>query len=258
MSPPMLITEQRASVLYLTINRPEKRNALCMELLDRLGEALDAARLDSTLRCVVIGASGDRCFAAGGDLKELDAIRSETDTRAMSRRGRAALDRVRACPVPVVAALNGPALGGGAELAMACDLRVADANAELGFLQAQLAVTTAWGGGIDLLAAIGPARALEILAAARRIGMHEAHELGLVQRIAAPDQTLAGCLEDFLEPFRERPPQVLRGLKAVTSAGRLALHRLLAEHEETAFTPAWLHADHWSAVAASLSNRRPA
>ncbi len=257
MSLPMLIAEQRESVLYLTINRPDKRNALCLELLDRLGEALDPVRFDGTLRCVVIGASGDRCFAAGGDLNELDAIRSEPDTRAMSRRGRLALDRVRECPVPVIAALNGPALGGGAELAMACDLRVAAANAELGFLQAQLAVTTAWGGGIDLVAAVGPPRALEILTAARRIGANEARELGLVQRIAAPDETLTGCLEGFLEPFRARPPQVLRGLKAVTNAGRLALHRMLAEHEEAAFTPAWLHPDHWSAVAASLARRRP-
>ncbi len=169
MAADILLTERSGDTLRLTINRPDKRNALSLELLDRIGSAFVQHAADTTLKCAVLTASGDRCFAAGGDLRELEAVRSEADTLAMSRRARAALEQVRQFPVPVIAALNGHALGGGAELAMACDLRIATAKTELGFLQAQLNVTTAWGGGIDLLATLGSARALQILLEARRI-----------------------------------------------------------------------------------------
>ena len=120
-----LLVEVRHDVLTLTINQPEKRNALSMDLLDALGSALASYAENEAIKVAVITASGDRCFAAGGDLKELDAIRSTDQAEAMSKRGRRALDQIRNFPLPVIAALNGLALGGGAELAMACDLRVA-------------------------------------------------------------------------------------------------------------------------------------
>ena len=126
-----LLTEVKDDVLRLTINRPEKRNALSLSLLDELGAALHSHR-ETPVKCALLTGAGDRCFAAGGDLKELDAIRSAADTRVMSERGHAALDEIRYFPVPVIGALNGLALGGGAELAMACDMRIATAHAELG------------------------------------------------------------------------------------------------------------------------------
>ena len=168
----ILLVEHRGDRLQVTINRPDRRNALSLELLDRLGETFTRYAADTTLKCAVLTAAGDRCFAAGGDLRELAVVRSEADTLAMSRRARAALAAVRCFPVPVLAALNGHALGGGAELALACDLRVATPQTELGFLQAQLNVTTAWGGGIDLLALLGPARGLALLLEARRLLVH--------------------------------------------------------------------------------------
>ncbi|MEZ5563598.1 MAG: enoyl-CoA hydratase/isomerase family protein [Gammaproteobacteria bacterium] len=251
----MLLCERDGDVLRVTINRPDKRNALSLELLDRIGSSFAQHASDATLKCAVLTASGDRCFAAGGDLRELEAVRSEADTRAMSRRARAVLEQLRRFPVPVIAALNGHALGGGAELAMACDLRIATAKTELGFLQAQLNVTTAWGGGIDLLAALGSARALQILLEARRIPATEALQLGLIQRVCAGNETLADCTENFLAPLLQRPVQVLRGYKTLALGARLALHERLGNSEEQAFTVSWIHADHWAAAERALAPR---
>jgi len=252
-----LLIEQRGARLQVTINRPEQRNALSLELLDRLGEVFISAAPDTTLKCAVLTATGDRCFAAGGDLKELDAVRSETATLAMSRRARAALDAVRRFPVPVIAALNGHALGGGAELALACDLRVATPQAELGLLQAQLNVTTAWGGGIDLLALLGPARGLALLIEARRIPATEALQLGLLHRVCGPHESLAACIDSALAPLLERPVQVLRAYKALASEARRALHERLTAVEERGFTASWTHADHWAAAELALAPRLP-
>lgn len=255
MTEDILLIERRGDTLRLTINRPDKRNALSLELLDRIGSSFAQHAADATLKCAVLTASGDRCFAAGGDLRELEAVRSEADTLTMSRRARAALEQVRQFPVPVIAALNGHALGGGAELAMACDLRIASARAELGFLQAQLNVTTAWGGGIDLLAALGSARALQILLEARRIPAAEALQLGLLQRVCSSDETLADCTAAFIAPFLERPVQVLRSYKTLALGTRRALHERLGSSEEQGFTASWIHPDHWSAAEQALAPR---
>lgn len=252
-----LIVGQDGDCLRLTINRPDQRNALSLALLDELADVLARQAGRADLKCVVLTGAGDRCFAAGGDLKELDAIRNPADTQAMSRRVRAALDALRRFPVPVVAALNGLALGGGAELAMACDLRIAAPRAELGFLQTQLNVTTAWGGGIDLLSLVGPARSLALLVEARRIPAAEALALGLVDRVCADGETLAACVDRFLAPFLKRPVQVLRACKALTLGARLAWHERLAGTEEAGFVECWTHADHWSAAANALTPRSP-
>jgi enoyl-CoA hydratase len=246
-----LLTERRGPILRLTISRPEKRNALSLALLDEIGATLAQSAGDAGIRCAVITGAGDKCFAAGGDLQELDAIRSAEDTRAMSRRGRAALDRVRAFPVPVIAALNGLALGGGAELALACDLRVSAPHAEIGFLQAQLNVTTAWGGGIDLALTVGDRRALRILATSARLEAARALDLGLVDWVCAPGQPLETCTAAFLEPYIARSRDVLAGFKATVAAYRRRVHAELAPVEEEHFVRTWTHADHWAAVAAA-------
>lgn len=245
-----LIVERRGAVLHLVINRPQRRNALALALLDAIGATLAEHAADTGILCAVITGSGEKCFAAGGDLQELDAVRSAADTRAMSRRGRAALDQVRAFPVPVIAALNGLALGGGAELALACDLRIAAPNAEIGFLQAQLGVTTAWGGGIDLALTVGDRSALRILATAARIAPARALDIGLVDWVCAPGQPLADCVATFLEPYLCRSRAVLEGCKAPVAAARKRAHAELAAVEEEHFIASWTSEAHWAAVAA--------
>ncbi|MBW7931294.1 MAG: enoyl-CoA hydratase/isomerase family protein [Gammaproteobacteria bacterium] len=245
-----LIVERRGAVLHLVINRPQRRNALALALLDAIGTTLAGHATDTGILCAVITGSGEKCFAAGGDLQELDAVRSAADTRTMSRRGRAALDQLRAFPVPVIAALNGLALGGGAELALACDLRIAAPNAEIGFLQAQLGVTTAWGGGIDLALTVGDRSALRILATAARIAPARALDIGLVDWVCAPGQPLEDCVETFLEPYLCRSRAVLEGCKAPVATARKRAHAELAAIEEEHFIASWTSDAHWAAVAA--------
>lgn len=248
MSTDHLLVEDSEGILRLTINRPKKRNALSLSLLDDLGAALDARVSDTDLKCAIISAAGERCFAAGGDLDELDAIRSRDEAEAMSRRGRRALDSIRSFPLPVVAGLNGLALGGGAELALACDFRVAVPEAEIGFLQGQLNVTTAWGGGIDLIETVGFRTGMELLMTARRVPANEALTLGLIDRECRAGQGLGECLKEFLDPCLKRSAAVLRGYKALAAAHRRAAHERLSDLEQSHFVATWTHPDHWAQV----------
>lgn len=248
---PKLLIELSDEVLRITINRPEKRNALSMGLLDELGEALNSYR-DQAVKCVLITGAGDRAFAAGGDLKELDAIRSETDTRQMSLRGHTALDAIRYFPVPVIGALNGVALGGGAELAMACDIRIAAIHAELGLIQARLNVTTAWGGGIDLINAVGNSAALAILCSGKRINATEALRLCLYEAVCPEGQDFGHFSNEFLQGYLSRSINVLRSYKATAAARRKRLQEELTDTARQGFITAWVHEDHWEAAAKAL------
>jgi enoyl-CoA hydratase len=251
-----LLTRCDAGVLTLTINRPDKRNALRLDLLDAIGETMVKYAKDTELKCAVITGAGTKCFAAGGDLAELDAVRSTIEAEMMSKRGRLALSRVRNFPLPVIGALNGLALGGGAELAMACDLRVAASNAEIGFLQGQLSCTTAWGGGIDLIASVGSERALDLLLSARRLAADEAAAIGLFDRVCTEGESLSDCLSAFLAPYLKRSRQVLAGYKALAGGHRQASHERLSRIEQTHFITTWTHADHWAAVEAAAAARQ--
>ena len=174
-------------ILRVTINRPEKRNALSRAVLDELGQVFAGHAADEALRVAVLTAAGSHSFAAGGDLRDLAAVRTREGAATMATQARSALDAIRRFPVPVVAALNGVALGGGAELAVACDLRIAAAHACIGFVQGRLNIATAWGGGIDLMRLLGPARGLAVLARSEVLGAAQALALGLVDAVAAPD-----------------------------------------------------------------------
>jgi len=249
-----LLVEQRADVLHLTLNRPEKRNALSLALLDEIGATLEDFR-DKPIKCAVITGAGDRCFAAGGDLNELNAIRSPEQTRAMSERGHAALDAIRYFPAPVIGALNGLALGGGAELAMACDIRIAAAHADLGLIQSKLNLTTAWGGGIDLINAIGNSAALEVLCSGRRLTATEALDMRIYSTVAGDDSNFASFVADYLTSFTQPGLTVFRSYKATAARRRHALQAELLETARDGFIESWNHEDHWDAARRALPKK---
>jgi enoyl-CoA hydratase len=139
---------------------------------------------------------------------------------------------------------------------MACDVRVATPAAEIGFLQGQLNVTTAWGGGIDLCLMLGSHQALELLTTARRVAAPEALEVGLVNFVCAREQPLADGLAEYLRPWLQRSPGVLRGFKAITTAARMSAHGHFASVEEQHFATTWAHQDHWDAMAAAAHQRQ--
>ncbi len=171
---PAVVLERLGVHARITISRIEKHNALGRDTLAALAAAVESANADDGVRYVVLRGAGSRYFAAGGDLVDLAAIRSVDDTAAFAAQSRAALDVVRSSAVPTIAFLNGDAIGGGAELALACDLRVMAATARIGYVQSRLAITSAWGGGPDLCAVVGPSRALRMMARAEMVSAADA------------------------------------------------------------------------------------
>lgn len=243
MSAPAITATVADRVLFVTIRRAAKRNTLSRSALAGLQAAFDAHAADASLVGAVVTGEGDKAFAAGGDLHEFDAARDLEAAADLARTASDALDAVRRFPLPVIAAINGDALGGGAELAVACDLRIMAAHARIGFIQGKLAIPTGWGGGGDLRRILGGHAAFRLLIEARILDAGAALATGLVDEVAA-DGALAATLQAALARLRDRSPQVLRAFKAVTRPPRGAGE---AEIEMNNFIECWLHADHWAA-----------
>ena len=249
--------ERHGRVMRVTLNRPDKHNPLSRAVLARLRGIFDDAREDEAIACAIVTGAGDRYFAAGGDLRDLAGVREESDVRAMANEARAALDAVRDFPVPVVALLNGDAIGGGAELALACDLRVMREGTYIGYIHGRLAITSAWGGGPDLVSVAGPARALRMTARCELVPAATALEWGLADAVA-PAGALDAALDDFIAPLLKQARTALRGCKAqarAARAGRNYEERRALELD--AFVATWTHADHWAAVDRILHRGKP-
>lgn len=256
---PMVVAEFADGVLDAVISRPDKRNALSRALLAELKSVFADFAPVADLRVAVLRGAGDRSFAAGGDLRDLSEVRTPEQARRMAEDIYDALDAIRLFPVPVVAALNGDALGGGAELAVACDFRVAASHAHIGFIQGRLNIATAWGGGADLMRLVGTTKALRLLAASERVEAMAARELGLVDAVGAPGEPLQAVIDRFIAPFLQQAPQVLRAFKALASGFRKGLPgTALREIEVRHLVETWVHSDHWRAADAILEAKRPA
>ena len=235
-------------LLKVLINRPAKRNALSQAVLGELRQCFESNAARQDIIAAVIRGAGDRCFAAGGDLQEFDGMRSREQAERIGVDSCAALDAIRHFPVPVVALLNGDALGGGGELAVACDIRVAANHARIAFVQGTLNIAPAWGGGMDLMRLVGPAQALRLLCRADLVAVEEALSLGLIQAYCPAGQEFEAWCEDFLAPFRARKPQVTRAFKALARAQREGLQgEPLRKLENSLLVETWCHADHWEA-----------
>jgi len=257
MSEQLLIAQEATGgLLKLTLNRPRQHNALSFALLEELRSCLARYAANTSIKCVILTGAGDKSFCAGGDLHELDGMRSLEQAREISRIGRRALDAVRYFPVPVAAALNGSALGGGAELALACDICLAAAHARIGFLQAKLNLMTAWGGAADVIARCGSARGLKHLLEARRMSAQEALSAGLIDEVCGDGETAGQLALDWAETITSRSVEVLRGQKALTVIMRRRIQEALAEAEEQRMANTWIDPAHWEAVRQSFSARR--
>ena len=243
-----------SGVLRVTLRRPEKRNALNRELIAALAETFTRWRGHEDLSIAVLTGAGDKAFASGGDLRELNAVRTEVEALAFANETRAALDTIRSFPVPVVAALNGDALGGGAELALACDVRIAAPHARIGFLQGTLAIGSAWGGGTDLFRLLGSARALSLLCGADALPAERALALGIVDAVAPTGEPFEAAVDAYVAHLGARRPQVARAFKSLAIAHRSgAASESMMAIETRAFAKTWVHDDHWTAVDAVLN-----
>lgn len=247
------VHEHPTGAVWVTVDRAHKHNALARPVLAELACAVRAAGRRADVRYIVVTGAGDRYFAAGGDLRDLANVRDEPAVAAMMDDACTALDAIRQCPVPVLAYLNGDAIGGGAELALACDMRLQAAQVRIGYIQAKLAITSAWGGGPDLFRLVGPARAMRMMSRCELVGAEQALAWGLADAVIA-DGPHGADIAAFTKPLDACPAQVLRGIKAQAIAARQGLgwqqHRRI---EQEHLTQTWLHDDHWAASEKLLS-----
>lgn len=185
-----LLVEQDGAVTTITINRPKVLNALNTQTLDEMRRAILAIRADDSVRVVVITGSGDKSFIAGADINEL-SVQTPTGGRDHAMRGQHVLDLIENLGKPVIAAINGFALGGGCELAMACTLRIAADTARLGQPEINLGIMPGYAGTQRLSRLVGKGRALELLLTGDHVLAPEAYRLGLVNRIVPAAELMA-------------------------------------------------------------------
>ncbi|MBM7459276.1 enoyl-CoA hydratase/isomerase family protein [Rhodococcus coprophilus] len=238
----MVDLEVEDGLAIVTIDRPHARNAIAPETMDQLEKVLDAA---AGARALVIRGAGDKAFVSGGDLKELAKLRTHEEAADMARRMRAICDRIAEFPAPVVAALNGHALGGGAEVAVAADIRIAASDIRIGFNQSSLAIMPAWGGAERLAALVGRGRGLMLAGAGTILRAEEAERIGLVDRVLPR--------EAFDEGWRALGRSLANGSSA--SIKRVMNGATPAEAVD-AFARLWVADAHWEAAEKVMNRGR--
>ncbi len=212
-----LLVERRPPVALLTLNRPEKYNALSVELLQRLQAALQELGDDGAIRTVIVRGS-PKYFSTGMDLDDLSTVASVADTQrvlGVFRDANAALER---CPKPVIAAISGYCLTGGLELAMACDIRVATETSKFGITSAKIGSVAGAGGTQRLPRLVGPGRAKELLFSCEFIDAQEAYRIGLINRVVPAGQEVEAA-EALARVFAERAPLSLWFAKTAVNVG---------------------------------------
>ena len=200
-------SSQPGGILIITINRPDKLNALNKTTLNEIKEAMKAAYDDASIAGVVITGSGNKAFVAGADISEFLSY-SQQQGKELSAHGHDVFNYIENCPKPVIAAVNGFALGGGCELAMACHLRVAADNAKFGQPEVNLGLIPGYGGTQRLIRYLGKTKALELLMTSDMIGAEDALRLGLVNDVVTQDALIPKCME-ILEKIKTKSPQAI-------------------------------------------------
>lgn len=227
----LLITDTNG-IRTITIDRPEQLNALDRATIAELDQALTAAEADRTVRVVIITGSGEKAFVAGADIKEF-AHFSVEEGRALAADGQRKLfDHVEHLNKPVIAAVNGYALGGGLELAMACHVRIASETAKMGLPEVSLGVIPGYGGTQRLPRLVGRGKALEMILSAQMIDAADALQWGLVNRVVPADQLLSTAHELATRIMRNSPTALAAAIRAVNAGfepGADGLQREIAE-----------------------------
>jgi enoyl-CoA hydratase len=251
-----LLIERDGAVLVVTINRPAKMNALNALTLAELGQVLDDAEADAAVRALIVTGAGEKAFVAGADIEEL-AVQTPVSGREHARRGQALFDRLERLGKPVIAAVNGFALGGGCELAMACTIRLAADSARFGQPEINLGLIPGYAGTQRLPRLVGRGRALELLLTGNPIGADEAHRIGLVNKVV-PAAQLMDEARALARALAGKAPVAARYVLDAVAGGLDMAFADAEAHEATLFGLVASTDDMREGTRAFLEKRKPA
>lgn len=214
-----LLAETRPDgILLLTINRPAQYNALNKAALDELSAALTTARADAAVKAILLTGAGAKAFIAGADITEFMGLPA-ADSQSFAERGQQVLSQLETMPKPVLAAVNGFALGGGCEVAMACHLRVASEHASFGQPEVKLGIIPGYGGTQRLTRLVGRGKALEMMLTGAPIAAAEAYRVGLVNYVVAAEQLVHFSLNLITQMLDKAPVALAKVIEAVNASG---------------------------------------
>ena len=253
----ILFHVDQQGVATLQVNRPQARNALNWTAQERFAQLVDAVAADRALRILIITGCGDRAFVSGGDLKELQGHPEREAGQRLNRVMSGALTRLRKLSIPVIAAVNGDAFGGGCEIVAACDLRLAGPRARFGFVQVRNGLVSGWGGTEHLVRLIGQSRALDLLLTGRMFDAEEARQLGLIQRITAEGEDVLSAAHEWAAELITLPKEALAATKRLVYAAGRYDGAELAVLETELFVRLWETPDHLEALNAFAEKRPP-
>ncbi len=250
-----LKTATENQILTITISRQESLNALNIELLDELKKTVDGLKNDQSVKGVIITGEGEKAFVAGADIKELTGL-SRDQAFSLSKKGHGIFKSIENCHVPVIAAINGFALGGGCELAMACHIRIATENAKLGQPEVNLGIIPGYGGTQRLAQLVGRGKAFELLLTGDMISAEEARGLGLVNHVVKTKEELMDLAKKILGKTIKKGPLAIRYTIESVNKG-YAFENEGYEAEATLFAECTLTQDFREGTSAFIEKRQP-
>ncbi len=250
-----LLIEKEERLQIITINRPDKLNALNRETIAELSEAVKTAAADKEVAVIVIRGAGEKAFVAGADIAEFYKY-DRDEAKALSQSGHTTLfDLVENTQKPVIAAVNGFALGGGLELAMSCHIRVASTNAKMGLPEVSLGVIPGYGGTQRLAQLAGKGKAFELISTAGMISAAEAKEIGLVNHVVEQDELMDKCKQIAQQMMKNSPTAIAAAIRTINAGYSDKVNGFEKEIEE--FADCFLTADFKEGTDAFLSKRKP-
>ncbi len=251
-----LLVEREDGVCLVTINRPSALNALNAATMEEMASVFGQLTADGEVRAVVVTGAGERAFVAGADLSELQALQSAAQAEALSRRGQRLFADIESLPQPVIAAVNGYALGGGCELALACDFRIASDASRFSMPEVGLGIIPGWGGTCRLPLTVGIGPAKRLIVAGETIDAPEALRVGLVDRVV-PAGELLGAAKEWARRLAERSPAAMAAAKrAIAQSAGAGLEAGYAL-ETALFASVCTGPDREEGISAFREKRRP-
>jgi len=249
-----ILTEERQGILYLTINREDKLNAMNLATLEELRQVFDQVMDDKAIKGVILTGAGEKAFVAGADITEIASL-NEVNARKFAESGQEIFAMIENCHKPVIAVTNGYTLGGGCELAMACHMRIATANAKFGQPEVNLGIIPGYGGTQRLTLLVGRGKANELMMTGDMIGAEEAKTLGLVNHVLPTKEEAIAAAEGILEKIMSKAPLAI-GM-VVDCVNAVFLEENGYQTEANSFARCVKSGDYKEGTSAFLEKRKP-